>query len=127
MLLRASLAVLLLSAPAMGQGNKTVADWRDRAKEHLAPAQVDVLAKQKFVVGAKACKQVFTPYLAADLPFFVTPDSVLNAFHVLLEESVYRLERVNAARFPAFLEHVAGRLDKGAQGLAAKPTLLGAA
>jgi hypothetical protein len=127
MVLRASLAFLLLPVLAMGQAKKVATDWRDKAKKELKPAQVDVLAKQKFVVGDETYRQVFTPYLYGDLPAFVTSDSVLNAFHVLLEESVYRLERVNAARLPAFLEHAAGRLDEGARGLPAKAALLAAA
>src|SRR5262245_40709979 len=127
MLFRATLAALLLPALALGQEKKGAAVWQDQVKKHLRPAQVDVLARQKFVVGDQSYKQVFTPYLYGDLPVFVTSDSVLNAFHVLLEESIYRLERANAARLPAFLEYAVGRLDGAAKGLAARPALVAAA
>jgi hypothetical protein len=127
MWLRASLVALLLPALALGQGKKDRPGWRAEAKKRLTPAQVKVLASQGFVVGDETCKQVFTPYIHSDLPVFVTSDSLLNAFHVLLEESVYRLERVNAARLPAFLEYTVGRLDKAAEGVSDKPALLRAA
>ena len=124
MLLRASLILMFLPAFAHCQDKKAATDWRDQAKKHLKPAQVEVLASQKLVVGDEEYRQVFSPYLYAGLPVFITSDSVLNAFHVLLEESIYRLERVNAARLPAFLEHAASRLDDAAKGLPAQPTLL---
>ena len=127
MWLRTLLVLLLLPALAVGQEKNTATDWREVAKKHLSQAHVDVLAKQKFVMGADEYKQVFTPYLAADLPVFVTSDSLLNSFHVLLEESVYRLERANTARLLAFLEHTAGRLDEAAKGLSADKTMLAAA
>src|SRR5438874_1863551 len=126
-MLRTSLIVLLLPILAAGQEKKTANGWRDEAKKHLRPAQVDLLAGQKFVVGDPSYRQAFTPYLYGDLPVFVTTDSLLNAFHVVLEESIYRLERAHAVRLPAYLEHAAGRIDEAAKRIPAEPELLAAA
>ena len=41
-------------------------------------------------------KQVFSAYIGSPLPVFVTSDSVLNAYHVLLEESIRRMETARA-------------------------------
>lgn len=120
-------SLLLLPVLAAGQENQTAIPWRDLAKRHLKPAQVDVLARQKVIVGDQTYRQAFTPYLYGDMPVFVTTDSLLNGFHVLLEESIYRLERANAAYLPALLDYASGRLDQAAEGIAADPLLLAAA
>jgi hypothetical protein len=70
---------LVLPALAVAQEKKDATSSLDEAEKHLKPAQVGVLAEQRFVVGDQTYKQVFTPYLYADLPVFVTSDSVLNA------------------------------------------------
>lgn len=124
MLSRALLAILLVAAVAAGD-EKT--DWREQADKHLTPAQVKILARQKIVLTDEEFKQVFTPYLYGGLPVFITSDSLINAFHVVLEESVYRMERVNAARLPAFLEHTLARVDDAAKDYPAKPEMVAAA
>src|SRR5262245_61321672 len=96
----ATLVLFLLPTLCLGQDEKT-GDWRTLAAKHVKPGQVEALASQKFVVGDETYKQAFTPYLYSDVPVFVTTDSLLNAFHVLFEESIYRLEKANAARLPA--------------------------
>jgi hypothetical protein len=55
---RASLAALLLPTLALGQAKEGPGVWREEAKKRLKPAQLAVLARQKFVVGDKKYKQV---------------------------------------------------------------------
>jgi hypothetical protein len=125
---RGFLCLLCLPALAMGEEKKPSLTWREEAKPYLTTGQIDVLSRQRFLVGDQTFKQVFTPYVyGGRLPVFITTDSILNAFHVLLEESIHRMERANAARLPAFLEYTSGRLDESAQGLPADPALLAAA
>ncbi|ACB75441.1 DUF3160 domain-containing protein [Opitutus terrae] len=59
--------------------------WREAAKSYqLSPAALAQLEQQKFTYG-KTVKQSFDPYLGG--PVFITSDSLLNGFHVLLEDS----------------------------------------
>jgi hypothetical protein len=82
-------------------------DWRAVAHKHgLADGEVKALGKRKVLMTNEAFRQVFTPYVEADLPMFITSDSLLAAFHVLYEESVLRMEQANARRLPEILSHV---------------------
>jgi hypothetical protein len=45
------------------------------------------------------------------VPIFIATDSLLNGFHVLFEESVYRMEQAQARKLPMLLEAIAKRLD----------------
>src|SRR5262245_33835366 len=85
---RASFVMMLLPALAPGQEKKTPAGWREEATSHLKPAQLNLLARQKLVVGDESYRQVFAPYLRGDLPVFVTSDSVLNAWALQAKLSV---------------------------------------
>ncbi|MCK6461719.1 MAG: DUF3160 domain-containing protein, partial [Planctomycetes bacterium] len=55
------------------------------------------LARDGIAVGTKPLRQVFEAYVDAETPVFITSDSILNGFHVLLEESVLRLESARAS------------------------------
>jgi len=70
----------------------------------LTPQVEQILEAQGFVVTATAYRQIFEPYLRTDLPVFVTTDSLLQAFHVLLDGTLGRYEKVNAGRFPDALQ-----------------------
>jgi uncharacterized protein DUF3160 len=79
-------------------------DWRGTAgKAGLAADEVERLAKTKLLVAGAEYRQSFEPYVESAVPTFVTSDSVLNAYHVLLDECVVRLERARAAELPALL------------------------
>lgn len=54
------------------------------------------LARDGIAVGTKPMRQVFEAYVDAKTPVFITSDSILNGFHVLLEESILRLETARA-------------------------------
>ena len=65
----------------------------------------------KFVITGEPFKQVFSPYIGSDVPVFITTDSLLNGFHVLLEESIYRMELANARKFGGHGNDIDGPVD----------------
>jgi hypothetical protein len=81
-------------------------DWRAAAQGRLGEKDVEVLDKNGIVITNQAYKQVFEPYLEGTVPFFITSDSLLNAYHVLYEESVLRMEEANAKRLPDILRTI---------------------
>jgi hypothetical protein len=95
-------------------------NWKAAAKEHgLGNKTIAQIERDKFCVTNEAFAQVFTPYIFAGLPLFVTSDSVLNGYHVLFEESVRRVECKHARQMPAVLRSLAKNLpavDKDFQG-----------
>jgi Protein of unknown function (DUF3160) len=58
---------------------------------------------------------------------FITSDSVLNAYHVLLEESIYRMELAHSRKLPGVLEHFAKNLGATAAKLKLDEALVRAA
>jgi len=89
------LLALLLAAPL------AVAADPPKPDVLLNPAQVELLKKQKVLTTDTTFPQVFTPYLRDEgVPVFITSDTILNAFHVLFEESMVRREERNARLLP---------------------------
>src|SRR5262249_534898 len=68
-----------------------------------------------FVIASEPYKQIFQPYVSSKAPVFITSDSLLNGFHVLFEESVYRLEMAHARKLPALLSTLAKNLDRASK------------
>lgn len=131
-----SLAILwALSFPAQplfagepGEDNLPPGNWRAAAeKEKISEEDINRLAENKILISNHAYKQVFTPYLEGDLPVFITSDSLLNAYHVLYEESIMRLERANSRKLPAMLKKLWEGLDKTERRLKGEPKLIGSA
>jgi len=82
-------------------------DWKEAAsKSGLTKRDVERLGRQKILVTNEARKQIFEAYMGGGWPLFITSDSLLNAYHVLFEESVLRLEKANSARLPEVLRFV---------------------
>ena len=78
-------------------------DWKqDAAKRKLDDATTGLLEKQKIAFGPSV-KQVFSPYMGGG-PVFVTSDSLLNAFHVLFEDSFREIELRRAYALQGQLE-----------------------
>jgi hypothetical protein len=104
---QASLGQERLALPDPAKGYQ----WQEEArKRRLHAADIDQLAQDKVLVTNEAYKQVFDPYVRSDLPLFITADSLLNGFHVLFEESIVGLERVNARVLPEILRFLWGNL-----------------
>jgi hypothetical protein len=82
-------------------------DWQsDALRVGLGDGDIKRLDANRILITNKTYKQVLVPYLTSSLPLFVTSDSLLNAYHVLYEESVRRMEQANARRLPAILRFV---------------------
>jgi len=66
------------------------------------------------LIGTETFKQIFTPYLSEGHSYFITSDSLLNAYHVLFEESILGLEERNARLLPDCRERLgrAGAFEK---------------
>ncbi len=78
--------------------------------DDLTPEQRKQLDQDKIIVTDNTWRQIFTPYIFASQPVFITSDSVLHAYHVLLEESVAQMESQQALRMPAVLEGVLAQI-----------------
>src|SRR5262245_43692080 len=99
--------------------------WEDVAKaQKLSDRDIELLKQHKFVITDKPFRQVFTPYLYSDVPMFVTTDSLLNGFHVLFEESVYRLELAQARKLPAVLTELSRNLGPAGKQFKDDPRLI---
>ena len=88
-------------------------------KAKLSKPDIEKLKKQKVLMTNETYKQVFEPYIEGNIPLFITSDSLLNAYHVLFEESILRLEKANTKRLSKILKIAWDNLqnvDKGIKG-----------
>jgi len=98
MMMRFLRAALLLpcavaSAPAAEIAS---ADWRQEAtKAGLGDAEQTLLDERKVLTSRVELKQCFSAYLRGGQRSFVTTDAVLNAYHVLFEETMRHAESRN--------------------------------
>lgn len=105
--------------PAQPNPGKEGYDWKGVARAcGLIEEDIASLEKNKVLMTNQAFKQIFTPYVTTDLtkpslPLFITSDSLLNAFHVLFDESILRLELANTTRLTGLLEALWERLAGG--------------
>lgn len=112
---------LLLSPQTSVRGD----DWEATAKKHgLTDSDMKLLKANRFVITGQEYKQVFTPYIGTDVPLFITPDSLMAAYHVLLEESVLRMEQAHAKKLPAILKTITSNLDSAATALTGNKDLV---
>jgi hypothetical protein len=117
----ATLLVTLLAASASPQGadpigapdwQKDTRPWREQARQvGLTDVEISRLERDSLVVAGPELQQSFEPYIGSPLPVFVTSDAVLNAFHVLLEESLKGLEHAHARRLRALVHLLRDGLD----------------
>ena len=108
------LALFLVSAAFFHNGGLLLADnWKTVAVRdaRLGPLQIARLAKNKMLITDQQCSQIFQPYVEPEMSVFITSDSILNAYHVLLEESVLRLEMANANELGEVLHFIWTNLD----------------
>ncbi len=78
----------------------------------LSEAARAQLQRDKVLIGEREFRQSFEPYINNKLPVFITSDAVLNAFHILFEESFARMESANVPRLEALLERLAKALPQ---------------
>ena len=98
--------------------------WKETAIEVLPEDAIRELEQNEMVLVDEGRLQVFSNYInlpnQQGVPFFVTADVVLHAFHVLLEESVVRIEFSNLRSLRTFLAGAVPAFDKGAKLLSAE-------
>ena len=120
---------------AAQERGKTVPDaaqemgWQKAARTAgLNAAEIQQLGRDKVLVTDQAFLQVFAPYVSwSEMPVFITSDSLLNGFHVLFEESIFRIEQQNARRLPGVLQHLWARLSSADGIFRGNPRLIAAA
>lgn len=102
--------------------------WDVTARKHgLSEADIFALEKNRILVTNETYKQIFKVYQSGDTPLFITSDSLLNAYHVLYEESIFRLESSLATRLSEILKWIMKNLDASDDDLKGKPELVAAA
>ncbi len=119
----------LFLAITLSQGLPVLADgWCQVTNEaDLGFGQRRQLAQDKILVTDDTCLQIFEPYVEPEVSVFITSDSILNAYHVLLEESVLQLEQANAGELREILEFVWKNLDSAGRGMQGDEALTEAA
>lgn len=100
---------------------------QERDASPLSTADQAKLDKEKVLVTNREYRQSFSPYIDSGLPVFITSDALLNAYHVLLEESAARLEFAQSRRLAPLLRHLWERLPKAAASVTGNPPLAKAA
>jgi hypothetical protein len=83
-------AELAFAAQEAGKGDSPT------AKPDLSEAEQARLKTDKVLVSRQEVKQCFTAYMDGSYPRFVTSDAVLNAYHVLFEETLRQQEEMQA-------------------------------
>ncbi len=102
--------------------------WQEEAKTlGLCEEDIAKLDREKVLLTNEAFKQVFDPYIHTGVTQFITSDSLLNAFHVLYEESILHLEQANAKRLPEVLSSLWQRVPPIAATMKGRPELVAAA
>lgn len=69
------------------------ATWQEDARKRgLSDAEIASLEKNDLLLTNQEYRQIYAAYTPSDIPVFITSDSLLNAYHVLLEETVVHRE-----------------------------------
>ena len=71
---------------------------RDAADSGLSPSTVAQLDRDSLAIAGPYFMQSFEVYNTSPQPSFVTSDSLLNGFHVLLEDSIQNFELIRIRR-----------------------------
>lgn len=85
--------------------------WRESGLQgRITAAELARLNTDRVIISGEPLKQIFEAYTWPPGPVFITTDSILNGFHVLFEESIFRLEQANAGKLQRFLRYLWKRL-----------------
>ncbi len=104
-------------------------DWSHRVDLlNISDADQKQLDKNRILVASETYLQMFSAYKEnTHCPFFITSDSLLNAYHVLYEESIRRMELQLAAKGPEILGFMIENLEGLDKQLKGNPQLASAA
>jgi len=120
------LTVVLAAAGIAQDSNDN--DWQALALQRgLSDADVQQLDTDRILITNQAYKQIYEAYPNGWGPSFITSDSLLNAYHVLYEESILRLEQAGAQRLPEILRFVLANLDTACAEVEGQAELVAAA
>jgi len=87
-------------------------DWQSLALGlGLSDADVGQLETNRILVTNQSYTQIYQAYPNTSGPSFITSDSLLNAYQVLYEESILRLEQAGTRRLPEILRFIWANLD----------------
>ena len=82
-------------------------------KSGLSDKDISSLEKNRILITNEAYKQIFSAYLSGDKPLFITSDSLINAYHVLYEESILRTAQAASEIIPRLnRKTMTGRLHR---------------
>jgi hypothetical protein len=95
-LLLGLLAELSLAAQEAGNGVFPADSTFSTEKPDLSEAEQARLKTDKVLVSRQEVRQCFTAYMDGSYPRFVTSDAVLNAYHVLFEETLRQQEEMQS-------------------------------
>jgi hypothetical protein len=124
---------ILPTTPLLGEQVNQQSWKEDAKKEKLSQSDIEKLSENGIVVTNTSYRQIFTPYLLGSgtrvggIPLFITTDSLINAYHVLYEESILRLENANAKKLGNILRFVLTNLPKSDDKIKGNPQLAKAA
>ncbi len=127
----AGATTLLLTWPFQSQGDdkslqasKAIEqDWRQAAiSEGLRWQDIQQLAAEKVIMTRDELRQCFEAYMpshqrdgtshTSDLPYFITSDSLFQAYAWCLQKAVRGVEEIHAMQLPSYLEHLLNALPK---------------
>ena len=117
-------AIALLPTTSTGQ-EPPEDDWQsDAFSVGLSDADIRQLDANRILITNESYKQVFVPYVNSWVPLFVTSDSLLNAYHVLYEESIFRLEQAGTRQLPEILRFIMQNLNAVCEGIEGQGELI---
>jgi hypothetical protein len=124
-------AILLQPWPLQSQGddkslqasNAIEQDWRQAAiSAGLRLQDTQQLAAEKVIMTRDELRQCFEAYMpshrrygtsdTSDLPYFITSDSLFQAYAWCLQKAVTGMEDIHAMQLPGYLEHLLNALPK---------------
>ncbi len=102
--------------------------WEETARScGLSSEDIGRLNKNRILISNETYKQIFSAYISGERPLFITTDSLLNAYHVLYEESILRLENKLAGKLPGILRLILENIHDTDRQLKGNPELAFAA
>ncbi len=104
------LMMVIVEPHANGTDDKSQsapATWQEDARKRgLSNAEIAILEKNEILLTNLEYRQIYEAYLRPDISVLITSDSLLNAYHVLLEESIVQIEASQVSRLNDILRMI---------------------
>ena len=115
---RAACASALLTAAGITACNGADTNWPPPfvidgqvGAAGLSGSEKALLAQNGVVIQDQNCRQIFDVYNKCPAPFYITADSVLQAFNLVLEDCIRKQERANTDSLLSGLTKVQSKAD----------------